>query len=115
MIPLLMVCFETLNPTTKTCMSTNHDDLEEKGNIFKVGAFLKSFLQHLSQDNYFCSTDYPYLLTHAKILLFGSANHEGQFPNIMKNCVHRNHITLQLKLKNNSYTTIVQLSLGYYN
>jgi len=29
----------------------------------------------------------------------------------MRNYVFRNHITLQLKLKKNSYTTIVQLSL----
>jgi len=33
----------------------------------------------------------------------------------MKNRVCRNHVTLQLKLKNNSYTIIVQLSLEYYN
>jgi hypothetical protein len=42
MIPLLMVCFETLNPTTKACTSTSHDDLE-KGNMFKVGASFEEF------------------------------------------------------------------------
>ncbi len=30
----------------------------------------------------------------------------------MTNCIHRNHTTLQLKFKKNSYTTIMQLSLG---
>jgi hypothetical protein len=39
MIPHLMVCFETLNPITKACTSISHDDLEEKGNIFKVATF----------------------------------------------------------------------------
>ncbi len=43
MIPLLMVCFETLNPITKTCTSTNDDDLEEKGNMFRVGASFEKF------------------------------------------------------------------------
>jgi hypothetical protein len=33
----------------------------------------------------------------------------------MRNRIYRNHTTLQLKLKNNSYTTIIQLSFGYYN
>jgi hypothetical protein len=33
-----MVCFETLNPTAKACTSTSHDDLEEEGNMFRVGA-----------------------------------------------------------------------------
>ncbi len=42
MIPLLMICFETLNPIAKTCTSTNHDDLEEV-NMFKVGASFKKF------------------------------------------------------------------------
>jgi hypothetical protein len=32
----------------------------------------------------------------------------------MRNCVCQNHNTLQLKLKKNSYTTIVQLSLSKY-
>jgi hypothetical protein len=35
--------------------------------------------------------------------------------NIMKNHVRWNHTTLQLKTQNNSYTTIMQLSFGYYN
>lgn len=47
MIPLLMVCFEALNPTTKACTSTNHNDLEEKGSIFKVGASFKESLRAL--------------------------------------------------------------------
>jgi hypothetical protein len=35
---------------------------------------------------------------------------------IMRNCIYWNHITLQLKLKKkNSYTIVMQLSLGYYN
>jgi hypothetical protein len=42
MIPLLMICFETLNPIAKICTSTNHDDLEEV-NMFKVGASFKKF------------------------------------------------------------------------
>jgi hypothetical protein len=33
----------------------------------------------------------------------------------MKDYVCQNHTTLQLKLKKNSYTIIVQLSLRYYN
>jgi hypothetical protein len=33
----------------------------------------------------------------------------------MRNRIHENHTTLQLKLKNNSYTIIVQLFFGYYN
>jgi hypothetical protein len=36
MIPFSMVCFETLNHIVETCMSTNHDDLEKKGNMFGV-------------------------------------------------------------------------------
>jgi len=31
-----------------------------------------------------------------------------------KNCVHQNHIVLELKSKKNMYTIIVQLSFGYY-
>jgi hypothetical protein len=34
---------------------------------------------------------------------------------IIRNYIYQNHITLQLKLKKNSYTTIMQLSFGYYN
>ncbi len=37
MFPFSMVCFETLNHTVEACTSTNHDDLEEKGNMFGVG------------------------------------------------------------------------------
>jgi hypothetical protein len=37
MFPFSMVCFETLNHTIETCTSTNHDGLEEKGNMFGVG------------------------------------------------------------------------------
>jgi hypothetical protein len=33
----------------------------------------------------------------------------------MRNHICLNHITLQLKPKKNSYTTIMQLSFGYYN
>jgi hypothetical protein len=33
----------------------------------------------------------------------------------MKNRICQNHITLQLKLKKNSYTNIMQLSFEYYN
>jgi hypothetical protein len=33
----------------------------------------------------------------------------------MKKHIRRNHTILQLKLKKNSYTTIMQLSIGYYN
>jgi hypothetical protein len=43
MNPLLMVCFETLNPTVKACTSTNHDDLEKESNMFKVGASFEKF------------------------------------------------------------------------
>jgi hypothetical protein len=42
MIPLLMICFETLNPIAKTCTSTIHDDLE-KVNMFKVWASFEKF------------------------------------------------------------------------
>jgi len=45
MIPLLMVCFETLNPIAKVCTSTSHHDLEEKGNMFKAGASFEEFSQ----------------------------------------------------------------------
>ncbi len=41
MIPLLMVCFEALNLTVKACTSTNHNDLEEKGNMLRVGTSFK--------------------------------------------------------------------------
>jgi hypothetical protein len=33
----------------------------------------------------------------------------------MRNCVRQNHIALQLEFKKHPYTTIVQLSLEYYN
>jgi hypothetical protein len=33
----------------------------------------------------------------------------------MRNCIYQNHIALQLEFKKQLYTTIVQLSLGYYN
>jgi hypothetical protein len=33
----------------------------------------------------------------------------------LRNHVCRNHTTLQLKFLKNSYTTVLQLSLGYYN
>jgi hypothetical protein len=36
MIPLLMVCFETLKPSMKACTFISHDDFEE-GNMFGVG------------------------------------------------------------------------------
>jgi hypothetical protein len=39
----------------------------------------------------------------------------GTFVIIMRNCVHQNHTTQQLKLKKNSYIIIVQLSFRYYN
>ncbi len=42
MIPISMICFETLNLIAKTCTSINHDDLEEV-NMFKVGASFKKF------------------------------------------------------------------------
>jgi hypothetical protein len=47
MIPFLMVCFEALNPTAKACTSTNHNDFEKKGNMFKVGASFKESSQPL--------------------------------------------------------------------
>jgi len=47
MIPLLVVCFEALNPITKACTSTSHDDLGKKGNMFRVGASFEEFFQTL--------------------------------------------------------------------
>jgi hypothetical protein len=35
--------------------------------------------------------------------------------NIMRYCICRNYIALQLVLKKNSYVIIMQLSFGYYN
>jgi len=42
--PFSMVCFETLNHTIEACTSINHDDLEERGNMFGVRtSFEQSF------------------------------------------------------------------------
>jgi hypothetical protein len=40
---------------------------------------LKSLLEHLSLENYFCSRGYPYSQLHMKILLFGGATMKDKF------------------------------------
>jgi hypothetical protein len=44
-IPLLITCFETLNPTIETCTSFGHgDEFKNEGNMYGVGAsFEESF------------------------------------------------------------------------
>ncbi len=42
-----MVCFEALNPIAKACTFINHNDFEEKSNMFKVGASFKESSQAL--------------------------------------------------------------------
>ncbi len=82
MIPLLMICFETLNPTIKACTSTNHNDFEEKGNMFKVGASFKesSLALVTKESSLFMKLSIP--SSTSKDPLVWWHNHEGQFSNV---------------------------------
>jgi hypothetical protein len=55
MIPFLMVCFETLNPTTKLAHILVLMTLKKKITCLGLENLLKSFLEHLSSMNYLCS------------------------------------------------------------
>lgn len=56
MIPLLMLCFETLNPTIESYKSTNYDDeLEDEGNMcLGFEHPLRNLFEHLSLKNQLC-------------------------------------------------------------
>jgi len=55
-IPLLMLCFETLNPTIESYKSTNYDDeLEDESNMcLGFEHPLRSLFKHLSLKNQLC-------------------------------------------------------------
>lgn len=96
MIPFSMVCFETLNHIVETCMSTNHDDLEKKGNMFGVWTFFEesSWALVIGELSLFKRLSIP--SSTFKDLLWWR-NHEGQFPNVafLANCffgIPRSHI-----------------------
>ncbi len=80
MIPLLMVCFEALNPITKACTSTNHN--EEKGNMFRVGASFKESSRALvtKESSLFMKLSIP--SSASKDPLIWWHNYEGQFSNV---------------------------------
>jgi hypothetical protein len=54
MIPLLMVCFETLNPTTKLAHLLVMMTLKKKVTCLGLEDLLRSLLEHLSSENYLC-------------------------------------------------------------
>jgi hypothetical protein len=55
MILLLMVCFETLNPTAKACTFINQMTLKKKVTCLRLEHLLRGLFKHLSQNNHFCS------------------------------------------------------------
>lgn len=76
--PFFTTCFETLNPTIEACTSSSHgDEPKHEGNILGLEHLLKSFIKHLSLENYLCLGGYPYLLLHVKMLLVGGATMKG--------------------------------------
>jgi hypothetical protein len=79
-IILFKTCFETLNPTIKTCTSIGHsDELQNEGKMFGLEHPLRNLLEPLSLKSYFCSRGYPYSQLHMKILLFGGATMKDKF------------------------------------
>jgi hypothetical protein len=55
MIPLLMVCFETLNPIAKLAHLLVMMTLKKKVTCLGLEHLLRSLLKHLSLENYLCS------------------------------------------------------------
>jgi hypothetical protein len=55
MIPLLMVCFEILNPTTKLAHILVMMTLKKKITCLGLENLLRSLFEHLSSENYLCS------------------------------------------------------------
>jgi hypothetical protein len=55
MIPLLMVCFETLNPTAKLAHLLIMMTLKKKVICLGLEHLLRSLLEQLSSENYLCS------------------------------------------------------------
>ncbi len=77
-----MVCFETLNHTIETCTSTNHDDLEERGNMFGVKTSFEqsSWALVIGELSLFKRLSIPSFAFKDPFLWW--CNHEGQFSNV---------------------------------
>jgi hypothetical protein len=82
MIPFLMVCFEAVNPIVKACTSTNHNDLEKKGNMFKVGTPFKESSRALvtKESSLFMKLSIPPSASKNPLVCWH--NYEGQFSNV---------------------------------
>ncbi len=73
MTPLLMACFDQLNPTSLACVIDvpNFQFEEEKGNMFGVGTFVEDSFRALLVENFFNLGGYLSLHFHVQIFYLG--------------------------------------------
>jgi len=81
MIPLLMLCFETLNLTIESCKFTSYDDeLEDESNMcLGLEHPLRSLFQTLVIKESTLLGGYPYPSLHVKIFLFCGTTTKDNF------------------------------------